>query len=246
MSVKTLEGAQSTPSNECHYMTAQGECGQIPLDDLDTFRFKWCQGQYPGGNTYKYTLANPTLELIEEINSKLITNGIVKTDPAGIIGITGNPTSKNYPNYQINIYSKIGPELFQSINCDVMIECSFTWSRNRCYYTVPIENIRSAVLDRLSNEKVFESIEHTQTEYTRTIEVKFKHSYMILPHVSFYMSPFENYGVHIKIVNLTTKSCKFLISYGGNPDVLNIPTDIVFHWSVQGILNDSTTSLIDE
>jgi hypothetical protein len=219
--VQALEG--SKPSYECQYRTGTGECGEIPLDDFDTFRFLFSgKTPYPGTTSatpdgYLYILQNPTPDLIAEVRLQ-------------------TPTQSSP---EIRIYSRTPPEKFQ--DCDGTV---FAHNLNNGQYN-PL-NLTNALKGKFA-EKFFEVAAYTGTHqtfpFTRTIEIPFQHTYSILPHVQYFITPLEGLKLSFRLSEITRKGCKFHVTYGGHSE--SILTTGVLHWQVQGIVETAPVTLLE-
>ncbi len=227
--VSILEGTKSF--SECHFVTTQGEYGEQSLD-LDTFRFS--KGEYSelkNGYKYSYGLLNPTAELKKECTMLLCG----RLDYHGFYILTNNNEIIDY-NYEDGVIytGQLQP--------------------------IPLTKRLKEILD----EKFFETVEkfggdspYASSSFgKRIIEISFKHTYKIRPHISFYITPFDkdiipfisdNIAnkkiISADIIEVTQKNCKIRIVFGIDTTIM--PNDLVLHYSIQGIIDEPTEILID-
>lgn len=76
--------------------------------------------------------------------------------------------------------------------------------------------------------------------FNTTIVIPLTQTYKILPHVSFYVTPFAKTDLTVEIKELTTKQVIFKISYGNG----RTTPDLKLHYAISGIISQGEPDLI--
>lgn len=238
---KTLHKTRELES-EVHYLSPGMEQGVIPLDDFDTFRFihtknwlftefiqidgTWRQSMSCKSNVF--FLVNPTNEIKEYV--ELIAGHKINF-------------SKNTICFKYQGDKASFEEAFT--NKEITEFYLFWYQGGPCYgkYSL-IRDLRDEV-----NNKVFEIevlnhdriTNHTQYDlllykfmddmkFSATLTVDFKEKFLLLPHVSFFITPLDQKFIKASIKELTELKVTFEILYGRE----TIPTSTQFHWLANG------------
>ena len=69
--------------------------------------------------------------------------------------------------------------------------------------------------------------------FNTTIVIPLTQTYKILPHVSFYLTPFAKADLSVEINDLSTKEVSFKIIYGHEG---NISPDLKLHYAIRGVI----------
>jgi hypothetical protein len=72
--------------------------------------------------------------------------------------------------------------------------------------------------------------------FSTTIVIPLTQTYKIIPHVSFYVTPFMNTDTTVEIKELTTKQVTFKINYGHRG---NTSPDLKLHYAISGIAQEA-------
>lgn len=223
-----------------HYVSERSEYGETLLDDVNTFRFKMVKGcSYTGNQTdpnlYGYCLINPTQDLYEEM-------WLQHTNQTGL------------NREGIRVFTKSSPEEFDDIK-NVTLACG-QFTQNGQFHGIRITDKIQSIFDKY----VFETAKCTHNyvtdcpcniPFTRKIKIMFKHTYKIRPHVQFDVTKPKVGNLQISLTEITKKYCIFTVTitsdqsliYKGQP--MNT-TDGILHWSVHGIIEEPSVSLLDE
>lgn len=245
-----LEGIK--PVHDCHYVSTKSECGISPLDMLDTFRFTYekIQDQNPTSHypvsprRYIYKLLNPSDAMKASDDMKDVLR------------------STRYCTFTSNTE----PSDFQSVD-----NCVLLMQEGSSYQTAGTKEINKQ-LHTLFDEKLFDvipfdsfisnsdckpnGIRKPNSYHTSKIEIVFKNSYKIPPHVRYYITPFDNKINTSRVIELTTKRCTIEICYGiymkdnGCGSYVEaydhmMPTDTELHWMVDGVIDETSNQHID-
>jgi hypothetical protein len=220
--IKILGSTQS--SGDIHYCTGAQEFGEYSLEELDTFRFLVTIGN--GQNNipvYSYTLQNPTPEL------------------AGYLGLQGKTFATEYipvdtENFETYCMKKSGTPF---VLTDEIRKCldSKLWEFAANLTHGPNMTYKS-------NIKLYKDV---PTEFYIDIPIKFKNTYIISPHVSFYITPLSNALDECLIHEITTKEVVFRIKYGvkigrGESDKTyknDIYSGLKLHYSINGVIEQN-------
>ena len=232
-----LEG--TTPSSpDCHYSSFDQEAGELSLECMDTFRFVYTipPNQRPNytpingeqdPTCYTYTLINPDEDLknYHMTQAKIHNIGYSEYPKScgGLQIITETPPDKlEQSDIQFRIYNHMNPN----------------------YKTIlpKTKEMKEALAEKFFAYSKNGSDPYTEFVHTETIQ--FKQEYEILPHVSFFLTPFkqEECNLTCKILEITCKTVTFEISYM-NPQRDSSP-DTILHWQVRGVKKENHADLL--
>jgi hypothetical protein len=220
--VDSIQG-RVTVSEPVHYMSSTSECGTIPLDDLDTYRFLY-QKQTDPSNPHLYSLLNSCQDLKE-----------YERDNA------------HNPSGQVNFSYLLLP--FPPEQIETNIGLTRLNSKIKKILDDKVWEIESATEQRHMSHC---STEYPLYKFKRIIKIPFKHSYETIPHVSFLITPFETFdyiiaangtnyipnmfkrpALECHIQDITTTYVEFLIYI----NVRYPKLESVLHWQAQGMLS---------
>jgi hypothetical protein len=227
--VDSIQGRQ-TVSESMHYTSSTSECGTIPLDDLDTYRFLYQKQTNPSLPAYDYTLLNPCQDLIEYQAENQQSPGRV---------------------YCNTLHSSFPPELVET---NVYMGRTATGGHTNLppklkkFFDDKVWEIESA---KDQNEMSYCQSDYPLYKFKRIIKVAFEHSYETIPHVSFHITPFDTFesmlppynskqmscfkrpALECHIQDITTTYVEFLIYI----NVRYPKLESVLHWHAQGMLS---------
>jgi len=176
---------------DVHYSTGAQEFGEYALDEIDTFRFlvSASNGQK---NSYSYMLQNPTPEL------------------TAYLSIQGKGFGTEYipvdiENFETYCMKKGGTPF---VLTDEIRKCldSKLWE-----FAVNLTHGPNNIY--IHHPELYKDM---RTDFYIDIPIKFKNTYKISPHVSFYITPLLNSLDECVIHEITTKQVVFRIKYGVN------------------------------
>jgi hypothetical protein len=213
--LKSIKGCPPSVG-DIHYAAASQEYGEYSLEELDTFRFH-VQKSPHGQNSfqYLYILTNPTAEL------------------GTYLQLQGKQFATNWINVE--------PDKFESY-CMEKGGAPFTLTKEirKCLESKLWEFARAP-----SNTNTTPEDPTIPKEFSTEITIPFKHTYTILPHISYYLSPFanrENYDIFVEIKEITTKQVIFKINYGNNRNPYKKGYDeseLKLHYCIQGVVEQA-------
>jgi hypothetical protein len=215
----------STQSNgDIHYCTGAQEFGEYPLDEeIDTFRFVVAASLGQNNITsYSYTLQNPTPELTAYLRVQ------------GKHGVSTEYIPVDIENFETYCMKKGGTPF---VLTDEIRKCldSKLWE-----FAVNLADGRSYI----NHPQLYKDI---RTDFYMDIAIKFKNTYKITPHVSFYITPLSNALDECLIHEITTKEVVFRIKYGNiknlggkNPQYkTDIYSGLKLHYSISGVVEEN-------
>ena len=161
-----------------HYCTSSQEFGEYSLDEMDTFNFI-VNG---GGNSYIYSLINPTPELSAYLSVQ------------GKTFASGNWISIKPDKYEKYCMEENGSPVVLTKEIRACLESKlwvFAGEQRRNYNPATDKTIKD--------------------NFSEDITISFKNNYQILPHVSFYITPIMNTGITCSIKEITCKQVTFTV-----------------------------------
>jgi hypothetical protein len=243
--VEELESSLNKSHNlkdEVQHVSIDKEMGVIPLNEFDTYRFvrvrDWLMpeftktnGTWKHGmvtNTNLYFLTNPTQEIKELIEMTL--------------------------GYKINFSRQLICFKFLGAKEDFEDEVTnkkflelylFWYQGGPCYGKINIIQPLYSEFDK----KAFEIIDLPHTKPTKdtpydlilydfisgnnfsaTMTVDFKNTYLLLPHVCFFLTPIPSSSIQVRLIEVSTTQAVFEFKYGKEL----VPTTTQFHWLANG------------
>jgi hypothetical protein len=216
---KKTVGIPPSTSN-VHYSTSSQEFGEYSLDEMDTFNFTvqsyLTNATIPPSYQYVYTMMNPTPELSAYLGlqGKSFTSNI-----------SDKPMCSIKPDdYEKYCMEQNGTPFVLTKEIRACLESKLWTFANE--YIVPYKQTIS-----LQDKTV-------KTNFSEDIEISFKNSYQIFPHVSFYITPIMNTGITCSIKEITCKHVTFTVL--NNTPKEQIPEDLTLHYHINGIVEEST------
>lgn len=208
---KKTMGIPSSTGN-IHYSTSSQEFGEYSLDEMDTFNFTVNSSlASPSIYNYSYVLENPT----DELRAYLAVQG--KTFNTNSIPIKPD----NFEKYCIE--EKATPFVLTK----EIRKC--LESRIWTYSSAPVPH-------HLSNQPDPRD-KSIKLNFSEDIEISFKNTYQIFPHVSFYITPIEHPGITCSIKEITCKQVTFTVL--NNLPKQQIPEGLTLHYHVNGIVEQA-------
>ena len=217
-------------SGDIHYCTGAQEFGEYPLDEeIDTFRFVVAaslgQNNIP---VYSYTLQNPTPELTAYLR-------IQEKHGFGTDYIPVDPE-----NFEPYCMKKGGTPFALTTEIQKCLD-SKLWE-------FAVNLTRGPHKSYIDCPKLYKDM---RTYFYIDIPIKFKNTYTISPHVSFYITPLSNALDECLIHEITTKEVVFRIKYGVNigrgESDKTYKNDIYFglklHYSINGVVEENNNLL---
>ena len=221
----------SMPSRgDIHYCTGAQEFGEYDLNEIDTFRFVVIASVGQNNiTTYSYTLQNPT----PEFNQYLRTQGkygfgteYIPVDPE---------------NFETYCMKKGGTPFALTTEIQKCLD-SKLWE-------FAVNLTLGANNTYIRNPNPYKDM---RTHFYIDIPIKFKNTYIISPHVSFYITPLSNALDECVIHEITTKEVVFRIKYGVN--IFNrgqidrtykndIYSGLKLHYSISGVVKQNENLL---
>jgi hypothetical protein len=81
--------------------------------------------------------------------------------------------------------------------------------------------------------------------FKERVKINFKKKYKIMPHVTFYVTPFvDNFLDDVKIVELNKFHCVIEVSYGEAIKGGYFSEELMLHWRVSGVIEESARDLL--
>ena len=209
-------------SGDRHYCTGAQEYGEYALDEIDTFRF--VVSASPGQNnimTYSYTLKNHTPELMAYLRVQGKYGFGTEYIPVDIEHVETYCMKKGGAPFVVT------DEIRKCLDSKLW---EFALDKN------------STTLQTCTNHP--ELVKHIRNEFYIDIPIKFKNTYIISPHVSFYITPLSNTLDECVIHEITTKQVVFRIKYGNldktctqyNKDIYS---GLNLHYSIHGVVEQN-------
>jgi hypothetical protein len=198
-----------------HYSTSSQEFGEYSLDEMDTFNFIVSSSlTSPSIYTYSYNLENPTDELRAylSIQNKTFSSGSA---------IPINPD-----NFEKYCMEQKGTTPFVLTNEIRKCLESRIWT----YSSAPLHYNHQSHQPDPRDKSI-------KLNFSEDIEISFKNTYQIFPHVSFYITPIEHPGITCSIKEITCKHVTFTVV--NNTPKQQIPEDLTLHYHVNGIVEQS-------
>jgi len=249
-------GNLQKPSDEIHLVSYDREQGEIPLNEFDTFRFvkgtKWPMTEYTKLNgrwingivstSNIYFLLNPTIEIKEQIEL-----------------ITGH--SVNFSKYTICFKYSGKMEDFESAiyKNEIQDFYLFWYQGGPCYGRLKLlQNLKNSLQKKNFEIESFHVDNPTKhipydvflkeysdgMKFSATLTVVFKNKYSLVPHISYFISPIQKNNIQVSLKSLILTQAVFEFKYGKE----DIPTTTVFHWMLQGMLQEEKeiSNIIDD
>ena len=227
---------------EIHVASIDKEMGVIPINELDTFRFvlaenwlmpefsksdgSWKHGMISNANLY--FLINPTQEIKElveySLNQKI-----------------------NFSTHVICFKYYGEKTTFESMITDKKIVdfYIFWYQGGPCYGRIlmvqplyMVLNSKPFEIEELPKQKITKNMPYdfiifefmNGINYKANLTVDFKNTYTLLPHISFFLTPFTTSSLKVSLKSLTTRQAVFELKYG--KDLVETTTQ--FHWMASG------------
>jgi len=234
----------NTSKPEIHYTSIDKEQGIIALNEFDTFRFvratDWLlteyvmlSGSWKHGiscNADIYFLTNPTQEIRDYVEI-----------------IAGQPI--DFTKYTLCFkYSGDKADFERALTQKEIGDFYLFWHHGGpCYGKLSmIKDLRKEFETKLFEIETMPSLKisrHTAYDiilsdfingmnFSAMITIDFKNSYVMLPHISFYITPLNTDSLKVSLKSLTNKQATFELKYGVKP----VPNDAVFNWMINGIV----------
>jgi hypothetical protein len=186
-----IQGSTQT-KGDIRYCTSTQEFGEYALGEIDTFRFSVVVSTVLDVNMYAYSLLNPTPELTAYLGAQGKWGGF----STGNIPID----TENFETYCMKENGTpfaLTDEIRKCLDSKLWeFAADFTYSKSDHY------RLRPGISKEL------------RREFYIDIPITFEHTYMISPHVSFYITPIDREYVEVEIHEITTTKVVFHITYG--------------------------------
>ena len=95
-------------------------------------------------------------------------------------------------------------------------------------------------LDKISEQTAYDLILYKfmdDMKFSATLRIDFKKPFLLLPHVSFFITPLNQNFIKASIKELSELNVTFEILYGRE----TIPTSTQFHWLANGTVSNEST-----
>ncbi len=243
--LNSVSGASPTIQQNNHTVFPSEEFIQCSLyEDLQTLKFAYSAEKIDHGKTEKkyreYYLLNPTEEIEEIVGKALYNHGYLN---AAVTLFSFSESPEKIENYgyeiirvqEVDSYGNAGSRPFSALS-----------QKDQ-------EKLRQELDKYFFQVASICSCQIRPTVFFQDITIRFRNEYEQMPHVSFYLTPFQECN-HIKtyIKELTQKQITLTFTQHhskGEPCIMSkdkyqIPQDVQLHMHIRGIQKNNSVDLL--